>query len=349
MSLLQPVTLKQAFLKMGIYGEPKSGKTYTASVVAIGLHKLIKSKKPIAFFDTETGSEYVLKSLYKPAKIDLIGIKSRSFADLMTAHREAEENCDILIVDSITHIWNEIQDAYKKKHKIDYVEFQDWGPIKKEWESFTTAYLNSKLHVIVCGRAKDIYEQTTNERGKKEINVTGSRMATEKNLAYEPSLLVEMEKVSEPKTGFLIPRAWVLGDRFSTLDGKCFDKPTFETFLPHISQLSLGGEHQGVEAGNSSASLFEVGNNQSRNEYFKKKDIALEEVENELTMKWPGQDKESKQAKISILRSAFGSGSWTAIQSLPLEKLLEGLAIIRALPSTDQVAASLDNGKKEKV
>jgi AAA domain-containing protein len=349
MSLLKPVELKQAYLKMGIYGEPKSGKTYTASLIAIGLHKMIKSKKPIAFFDTETGSEYVLRSLYEPAGIKLVSMKSRSFQDLIAVHKEAEETCDVLIVDSVTHVWTEIQDAYKKKHKLEYVEFQDWGPIKKEWESFTTAYLNSKLHVIVCGRAKDIYEYSTNERGKKELNVVGSRMATEKNLAYEPSLLVEMEKVADPKTGYLVPRAWVLGDRFSTLDGKSFDKPDFNTFLPHIKLLNIGGEHEGIDQSRNSEGLFQPGSNESRNEYLKKKDIALEEIENEMVMKWPGQDKESKQAKIEILRQAFGSGSWTMITNLPLDKIQEGLLFIRKLSPVSDVEKAMEaveNGVK---
>jgi hypothetical protein len=322
--------MSQGFLKMGMYGDPKSGKTYTASLIALGLHKRIQSKKPITFFDTETGSEYVLSTLYKPAGVELQSVKSRSFADLMNATKEAGEISDILIVDSVTHVWKELMDAYKSKKGLDYIRMDDWQVLKKEWAAFTDLYLNSKLHIIVCGRAQDVWEDRINERGKVEKAVVGSKMATEKNLAYEPSLLVEMEKVAQPETGFLIPRAWVLGDRFSQLDGKVFDKPTFETFLPHIDMLNLGGEHVGIDTTRSSEGLFVPDSPDGRYEYQKKRDIALEELADEVSRRWSGQSVEQKNARIDVLKACFGTSSQTAIENLTVNVLQEGLAKIRS-------------------
>ena len=51
---------EQAYGKVVTYGFEGAGKTFTAAKIAIGLHKLIKSTKPIAFIDTETGSDFVL-------------------------------------------------------------------------------------------------------------------------------------------------------------------------------------------------------------------------------------------------------------------------------------------------
>jgi len=322
--------MKQSYLKMGIYGDAKSGKTYTSSLVALGLHKAIKSKKPIAFFDTETGSEYVLPTLYKPAGVELLTTKSRAFSDLITVLREAQQVADILIIDSVTHVWKEIMEAYKRKKGLDYVEFQDWAVIKKEWSAFTDEYLNCKLHVIVCGRSQDTWDHETNDRGKKELIKTGTRMSTEKNLAYEPSLLVEMEKVAEANTGFLIPRAWVLGDRFSQLDGKCFDKPTFETFLPHVQMLNLGGEHVGVDTQRSSDDLFHPDSPDSRFEYGKKKDIAIENLHNEIDRRWSGMSVEQKNARMDVLNALFGTASKTAIENMQLHILEKGLERLRS-------------------
>lgn len=330
MSLFKPAVMQQGFLKMGMYGDPKSGKTYTASLVALGLHKLIESKKPITFFDTETGSEYVLSTLYKPAGVELQTVKSRSFADLMAATKEAEQISDILIIDSVTHVWKELMEAYKAKKGLTYIALQDWQVLKKEWAAFTDLYLNCKLHMIVCGRAQDVWEDRTDERGKVEKTVVGSKMATEKNLAYEPSLLVEMEKVAQLNTGFLIPRAWVLGDRFSVLDGKCFDKPTFETFLPHIQMLNLGGEHSGIDMSRNSEDLFVPDSPNSRSEYMKKKDIALEELKDEIDRRWSGMSVEQKNARIDILQALFGTSSKTAIEDLSLDVLLNGLKRLRS-------------------
>lgn len=331
MSLFNKAEMKSSYLKMGLYGPPKAGKSFTSTLVALGTHKEIKSTKPIAFFDTEGGSDYLLGT-FKAAGVELVTVKSRSFADLVAAVREAETTCDILIVDSVTHVWKELMDAYQKKRGLDYIRMDDWNIIKKEWSVFTDLYLNSKLHMIVCGRAQDIWEESVNEQGKKEKSVVGSKMATEKNLSYEPSLLVEMERIQDPKTGFLTPRAWVIGDRFpdSGLSGKVFDNPTYETFLPHISRLNLGGEHVGIANGHTSEELFTPGADNSRYEYQKKRDIAVEEIKDEVDRRWSGMSVEQKNARIDVLIAVFGTSSKTAIENLAVPKLQEGLARIRS-------------------
>lgn len=333
-TLLQEAKMLQAFLKAGIYGDAKSGKSYTASLIAIGLHKLINSQKPIAYFDTETGSEYLLPTLYQPAGIKLISYKSRSFSDLLTVYKEAVGGmAEILIIDSISHVWAEIQRAYKQKYNTTYIEMQDWQPIKENWGAFTDEYLNAKLHVIVCGRSKEMYEQQINDKGKAQQVVVGTRMATEKNLAYEPSLLVEMEKVLDKHTGFITPRAWILGDRFSQIDGKVFDKPTFNTFMPHIGMLNIGGEHQGVDVSSSSKNLFNDDNDNNRYEYNKKKAIALEKIEAEMDLRFPSRTDAGKQKRLNVCKEIFGTFSKVEIEAMRLETLLEKLTLLSNLPN----------------
>lgn len=333
MGLLKEAKMTQAFLKAGIYGDAKSGKSYTASLVAIGLHKLIKSDKPVAFFDTETGSEYVLPTLFEPSGVKLFSCKSRAFADLLTVYKECVDGAsDIVIIDSISHVWTEIQRAYKLKYKLDYIEMQDWQPIKENWAAFTDDYLNSKIHVIVCGRSKDMYEQQINDKGKAQQVVVGTRMATEKNLAYEPSLLIEMEKVLDKKTGFITPRAWILGDRFSQIDGKVFDKPTFETFMPHIGMLNIGGTHEGIDVASSSQNLFAVDNDNNRYEYNKKKAIALEKIEAEMDLRFPSRTDAGKQKRLNVCKEIFGTFSKVEIEAMRLEVLLEKLDLLSKMP-----------------
>ena len=117
MGIFQPAELEMAFLKGGIYGGAGSGKTFTATNIAIGLHKFTKAKKPCYFIDTETGSDFVINR-FEEAKVKLQVAKSRAFKDLLEAVTEAEKNGSILILDSITHFWNELMDAYQKKHKL---------------------------------------------------------------------------------------------------------------------------------------------------------------------------------------------------------------------------------------
>jgi hypothetical protein len=352
MSLFKEAAQQQSYLKSGFYAEAGAGKTYTMSLLAIGLHKYIKSTKPICFFDTEAGSDYVFPTLFQPSGIKLEVVKSRSFDDLMTAVDEAEKISDILVAESVTHVWDELQAAYRKKIGVTKLEFQDWAVLKPEWNRFTTRYLNAKMHIIIGGRSKDDYEFVQDSRGKKELIVTGQRMATEKNMSYEPSLLVEMEKVIDPKTNFWIPRAWILKDRFSQIDGKAFDNPTFETFLPHIKMLNLGGTHVGVDMSRTSEKLFSADDGQAVAEIRKKQAVWTEEIESTLTAAYPGRSSEETKKKLDLLKMAFGGYSWGMIKEMPPESLQAGLLKIREAITVD-MAKIADNGatapKKEKV
>lgn len=336
MSLLKPATCDQAYLKCGILGFSSAGKTRTATEIAIGLHKFIGSKKPVAFIDTETGSDFVLQN-FNRAKIPLITAKSRAFIDLMTVSKEVVGSSDILIVDSISHFWTDLTESFRKKKNIDRLQFQHWGPIKQEWRTFTDFYVNSKLHIIICGRAGWEYDFTKDDEGFKELVKTGTRMKTEGEMAYEPSLLIEMEKVriGDGKIGQdFVNRAWVVKDRFDQINGNFFDKPTFESFLPHISLLNIGGEHIGVNTDNTSEDLFD--NKNSRSGEWKQRQIFLEEVENEITLRWPSQSKEDKQAKIEILQTLFGTTSWLAIKELNADIIQSKLVELKLLPKETQ-------------
>lgn len=65
MSILKPATNKMAYGKVGIYGTAGSGKTRTASEIAIGLHKAIGSTKPVVAFDTEPAFSFVQDRVWK--------------------------------------------------------------------------------------------------------------------------------------------------------------------------------------------------------------------------------------------------------------------------------------------
>jgi len=122
--LFQKAEFQSAYLKAGILGFAGSGKTFTASLIAIGLHKLIKSKKPICFIDTETGSDFMIQR-FKNAKVNLLISKSRSFTEMLDAIDEAEKDSDILIIDSISAIWYDFMESFKKKKGRDKIYVWD--------------------------------------------------------------------------------------------------------------------------------------------------------------------------------------------------------------------------------
>lgn len=345
MSILKKAVNEQAYLKAGLLGFPGTGKTFTASMLAIGISKRVGDKKPVAFFDTETGSDFLIPR-FEAEGVELLRVKSQAFTDLLAAGREAENTCSCLIVDSITHVWRELGEAYQKRRKISKLQFQHWADLKREWAEWTTFYLNSRIHIIVCGRAGFEYEQQTDDDGKKEIVKVGTKMKTESEFGFEPSLLVEMEragKSAKPGAGW-VHRAHVLKDRTDTINGAAFDfqrikkvykvgdwQQTFKPFQPIFDALNIGGEHVGLDASRTSESRFSGRDGESEGQQWaKRRTIALEEIQGSLVAVWPGQDAASKKSKSLLLEALFQTRSWTAVEGKRVEELEASVKILHA-------------------
>lgn len=332
-SLFKKAEMQTAYLKMGVYGEAGSGKTYTASLVAKGLAlHLEKSgfqKPPVMFIDTETGANWV-EPLFKAAGIEFLIASTRSFEDLKQAVIEAEKAQAILIADSMTHFWEEVRETFlaeKRKNtgkKYAKLELPDWATIKPAWGKFTSLFLNSNCHIILCGRAGNVYEFQEADNGKKEMITAGTRMAAEKGMGYEPSLLVEMtaKQVTPAKKAKTIVRtATVLKDRSTLLDGKQIDNPKFESFLPHIQKLNLGGAHAGFDATRTSSALFPK---EERDDARFDRPIILEKIEAVMVKHYPSQTASDKAAKADLLELIFKTTSWTEVEKkIPVHELRE--------------------------
>lgn len=373
MSLLQRAKNTTAFAKVGILGFPGSGKTYTAALIATGICKLIKQNR-IAFFDTETGSDFLLSKLGKDG-VEVYQTKSRSFGDICQWLAECEaEKIGVAIIDSITHVWRDLCESYDKKlNRRGRLQFQDWAVIKGEWKRYTDAYVNSRLHVIVCGRAGYEYDYDFNEDGSKDLIKTATRMKVESEFAFEPSLVIEMERTSEtkeelkehlhksdraskeakqghkPEVGSKwIHRAYVLKDRTDTLNGQVFDYPTFESFKAHFAALNIGGEHLGVDVSRTSEGLFDEKGRPDWKQRQDQANIALEEIYGELDRNL-GTRGDDKVARLALLKWAFGTYSDTALKMMDAKVLNAGLDKIRDIFATENPKdAILEIVKEEK-
>lgn len=346
---LKPASNRMAYAKVGIYGTAGSGKTRTASELAIGLHKAIGSKKPIAAFDTEPAFSFVLP-LFEAAGIELlVDDESRALVDLMSFMDEAEKVADIVIIDSITHIWRDAQESYLArvnetrkrygKKALPGLEFQHWRPIKAAWAEFTDRFLSSKMHVIVCGRAGNVYEYQDKDdgTGKKELISTGTRMATEKELGYEPSLLIEM--IAKRDDGRTVNTAFVQKDRADKLNGFEIAMPTYDKFAPHFKALNIGGEHFGSMDQRNSKDLFPEADESGWDAEKQRRTIWCEEIIELMKKHYPGQSVDDKQARAELMENFFETRSWTAIEAMKSDKLEAGFNALKASlekPSTDQ-------------
>lgn len=323
---LTPANDTAGYMKAGFLGFAGSGKTHTSMEMAIGARKFFKLDGPIAMFDTEDGSSYWAKRIRERTGKPLLVEKGRSLDKLMaTAHEAQSAGCSVLIVDSITHVWREVCDAYLialqnsvkqqnaqkgwNRRIPDRLEFQDWGRIKDSWSRWPNWYLTSPMHVIVCGRAGYEYEHEEDDRGKKQLVKSGIKMKVEGEFGFEPSLLIEMYREQDPDTHEVTSHARILKDRFDLIDGKEFPKPTFATFLPHIEKL-IPDNHSPVDT--ASGTKFELERGQSAWEAEKRKRENLaEEIQHAFTLLWPGQGGDDKRA-----RAAAAEMHWPGTKSM---------------------------------
>lgn len=329
MALFNKAMKDQAYLKAAFLGFPGDGKTFTASLIAIGLINIMREKKiegadkPVFFIDTENGSHFVIP-MFEKANIELFTSKTRSFVDLINAVKSAEKEKSILIIDSITHFWRVFTEEYAQRKKREQgLVFSDWAWLKKEWGRFTDLFINSKCHIIMCGRAGFEYDFFENAAGKKELIKTNIKMKAEGEMGFEPSLLIQMEKHRDLETNKIWRTALVVKDRTNTIDGRSFKNPTFKDFLPHIELLSLGGSHVGVDTTRNNAELFTDDGSLKRQRAKQQKEIALDEIVELLNKHYAGSTQEHKKVKSDLLEKHFGTRAWSLIQTLDLKTCQE--------------------------
>lgn len=323
MGLLKKAQNNTAYMKAGIFGFAGSGKTRTSMEIAIGLARL-SDKKQIAFFDTEKGSDFMTK-LAEENGIELLVHKGRSFQDLINIIKEVQTaGIQVLIIDSISHVWRDLCDSYAKTKNKKSLTMYDWGILKGQWKLYTDLYINSPIHILMLGRAGNEYDQHVNDdTGKQEMIKSGTKMKVEGETGFEPDILIEMERV-ETKEG-IINRAWVVKDRSDTMNGKSYDKPNFKTFKPFLDYLNIGGTHEGVDVKRDSVTMFDRPD-WSYEDRKKRKEIAIEAIAEALTLSGlDGRSAEVGKTRTEKLILHFGSSGKTAIENMSVEDLEKGV------------------------
>jgi len=331
------------FLKMALEGFAGDGKSFTATQIGIGVHKLIQSDKPIAIFDTEKAFK-ALKMSFDDAGIEaVVDDEQRSLAALSEAIKWCEAgNSDILIIDSITHVWEEYLKAYlnrpDKNGKIVHrnrLEFQDWGVIKPKWkEEFSTPFVLAKCHIIFTGRAGYEYTDEKNEDGKREIYKSGIKMKAETETAFEPDILVLMQQKQDILTD--AKRIWreatILKDRTSIIDGETFKYfkgdggRVFSDFYPAIKVL-LNGTLKELHGASIPDTFQEFESRYS--EAAKDRTIIIAEIEGCFELMGLGTGADHKQIKAWTLNQVYGVNSLEALQKKNITVIKQGLEVIK--------------------
>lgn len=335
-SLFRPVTNDATHLKAGVMGFASSGKTFTATCMAIGMKRLMMDRglpgaeKPIMMVDTEGGRSWVkpmVDQAFGPGNFHYSS--SPAFSDLGDSLLTAEAYACFLIVDSISTIWVEFCETYAKvKERKRGLEFTDWNYLKTRWRNeFIVPYLNTRLHCGLCGRAGYEYEHFTDEAGKKQIEKSGIKMKSEAETGYEPSLVVLMDREMDVRTKEIKHVGHILKDRRTderSLDGKIITNPTFDSFMPHIEWLNLGGEHNNaVSAERTSAGTIAA--DEKWDDTRRQCKIICEEINGLLAMHgYAGTAGETVAKRCRMMAAHFGTTSKAEIEErMPLHELRE--------------------------
>jgi DNA polymerase III delta prime subunit len=349
MGLLQVIEDAPGYLKATFQGPQGSGKTRTAVELATKTHEFFRSTKPIAFYDSESGSDYIADLIAERTKQKPLRVKTRAFSDLRDVVAECVNGAsDVLVVDSITHVWRELQDGYMRKVNENRrypkvrMDIQDIMQIKKLWEPWPDEFLNSPIHIIVCGREGSEWGNEENEEtGKRDLVQTGKKMKVEAEFGYEASLMVSMKgkqieaamvkqrgggRKERPRQ--IINVATILKDRFDVMNGQVFDFPTGDTFLPFLERLNPKAHRATDTSVRSQDAMPDMDDNGWTRER-RNRAILCEEIQGELLKVYPGQTAKDKACKAALIERGFGTRSWTRVEQADASTLRIGLEEIR--------------------
>jgi len=329
---LMPATAP-AHLKLGIFGDTGTGKTYTGAKMMAQFAAKYEPDKNVAMFDTEPSSGYVAGMIKEITGKELLVIQSRSFADLLDFCALCKEEGHVAIIDSITHPWRSLMkdfmDAKRSRvkgaggnSKNVRLSLKDWGPIKDMWAKFPEAYCYDPTHICMCGREGDRWDTVEDEEGNSEMQKVGVKMKTETETGFEPSLLINMKLKGNKHL------AHVYKDRFDSMPAGTVsaNNPDIEFIMPHISRLDLGGV--GVNRTETEEKVFENGKGKNWETIKDDRKIVLEEIMNDLKLGFPGMTESAKNTRIEAMRFSFETSSWTELEKkenlFPVEMLKIG-------------------------
>lgn len=317
------------FVKAGFGGFAGAGKSRTSAEFVIGAYKDLGYTKPVLIIDNEKGSRFMIP-MFRTAGVKALLKDTTSLQDVLTAFDLLKAgDIEFLFIDSLTKVWYRYVREYLEKNKKMFMELQDWGKLLPKWqETFSDVFVSAQGSIVFTGRGgfsyekeEDTKDEATGKVKKGQFVKSGVKMKLAGETPFEPDLNVWMEQEQQIENGKLTVwrEAQVMKDRSGLTDGKVFRNPTYADFAPFVRYLL--DVPAGAVSGESSNRNLAPGENYDNYARKTSKQIALEEIQEEIVKLYPGQTAGDKKGKADLVEELFLTRSWTAVENLSLETL----------------------------
>jgi len=176
---------KQSKLRLLLGSPSGGGKTYSSLSIASGLGG------NICLIDTENGSASLYADLFNFDVAELDKCTVDSFLEFLKAAEKHDYN--VLIMDSTTHIWEEILEENQKILSANKAlnSYTVWMQGNSKYRRFIDAILKSPLHIICTARMKTEYVLQENSKGRMTPTKVGMGMEQRAGFEYEFTLVME--------------------------------------------------------------------------------------------------------------------------------------------------------------
>ncbi len=314
-----PLSNDHPYLKVGIDGKAGDGKTQTLAELAIGIWRRVQSTKPVVILDTENARRFLVP-LFDAAKVPVVVRPVRSLVEWVDAvHRAVDGAADVVITDSLTHLWEDTMAAFCQARGVDGVEGPAaWLALKEVWHrEWAALFRDAPVHLLFAARSADNYVDVLGKDGHFESAKVGTKMRGEAEVAFEPSLLVHLRRDGG------VVFAEVEKDRTDTLHGQTVALPLggiFGVFAGVVDATLAGAVAPVAIEQRSSVSLFaDGGGARSRCRGL------VGDVRGLLDRTWPSASAADRQTRANAMHEAFGHSSWPRIERTDEGALKAGL------------------------
>lgn len=194
-------TREKAKLRMALMGVSGSGKTLGALYIAYGI---TKAWNKIAIIDTEharaklyAGREDLDTGKFLHAELPPPYSPER-YKNLVLDGVKAVGNDGVLIIDSLSHAWNNEGGVLEIKDKIasqkGKTSYTAWGDAGKLQSNLINTILSIDCHLIVTMRSKMEYALVDNGNGKQTPKKIGLAPVQREDTEYEFDIVLDIDR-----------------------------------------------------------------------------------------------------------------------------------------------------------